>query len=162
MTKKSRALKYVAYHEAGHAVVALAVGERIGRVWVDGRIGSARVLATDHPSQLAADFARAIALLAGPLAQARCQHVSVVLAMVMSSGPGGDCAKLRALVPDLGAQESVERSAIAVVRHEWRAISRVAEALLKRGSLTAAEVRGLRASAGRRRSRAAARRRRRG
>ena len=160
MVKLSKATEEAtAYHEAGHAVVALRVGLRIGRRGVsilpgEGSAGTAHVLPTIRGSPVSVDGAarfhrvaekHAMVCLAGDLAQAhyrrsswRTHHGSqdrqqaiALVSRIVSSKDELE-AYLQLLL--IRARNMVTSAAV------WSQIVAVAEALLSRKTLTPAEV----------------------
>jgi ATP-dependent Zn protease len=142
----------IAYHEAGHAVVAHRLGVEVEHVtivpdhtsrghFVHADLFCARGLGSDR-----ANLERAIAIyLAGPLAQAR-------LLRRLDRRRGGrqdyDCASglARYLAGAAGEREFLryqERRTHALVEHYWNEIELVAQALIKRDQLSGPEVKDI-------------------
>jgi ATP-dependent Zn protease len=137
--------RYTAYHEAGHAVIALRLGYEVEKATIvrrQGVLGRVDVLPRTSPDDIKIN-------LAGQLAEAlvnsndeqiqlgahrdwqnarRSARKFVALGFINSREKG-------ILIDELLAETT------ALVRRDRDAISRVAEALLERKTLTGAEVR---------------------
>ena len=123
--------KAVAYHEAGHAVVALALGGKVRLVEIGPR-PHAHCLHRTKTN-------KAITALAGDLAEQRACPNSTWDAFV-DLRVALDTAELLAPDEPLDAlQEFLDRAEALLDRH-WCAVEAVAAALLKHGTLTGAEV----------------------
>jgi predicted nucleotidyltransferase len=123
-----------AYHEAGHAVIAWALGCMVRFTIIDAEGG--RCECEDPPE----DEGKIVLCFAGPAAQRK-------------HGPGeswhggGDYGKaaeiaLRFGVSDERASKLIDRAHELVAAH-WGSIKRVAEALVERGTLQADEIEAL-------------------
>jgi hypothetical protein len=131
-----------AYHEAAHAVVALALGAELQcvEIFPDGS-GVTRVCWSQDATE------RALILFAGTIAEARYRKRSPWEPLV-HDGSMHDWLALCALAGSVSAEtdssddplEEWERAARAAVRRCWAAISRVAAVLCARGRLSGAEV----------------------
>lgn len=147
---KSRA--EIAYHEAGHAVIAWLTGHRILRVAINPRTGTEGCTTTDTipaPDSLGPDQARtlltreALIAVAGGLSCARFRGCT------RSCGVSDeDLIKLRfSLLGSLdGGPEAdreltgiIERASFLIALH-WQRIEALARALLRSGSLAEAEI----------------------
>lgn len=130
---------WVAYHEAGHAIVADYLGVL---EWVQ----------LDPEPETASDSDTEVMdgpiLYAGPLAQARHQRAS--LSGVFLHSGRGDFRELMQLVsqPSAGIPPEVRLGAYREIAHtilaaRWPAVEAVAAALLERGYLMDDDVRGI-------------------
>ena len=140
----------IAYHEAGHAVVAHRLGVEVEHVTIvpdhtsRGHITHGDLFCTHGRGSDRANLERAIAIcLAGPLAQAW------LLRRYSERRCGGrqdyDCASglARYLAGSAGEREFLrcqERRTHALVEQYWNEIELVARALLERDQLSGAEV----------------------
>lgn len=136
----------IAYHETGHAVAMIALGVKVLDVTIDrpdGQLGGC----TRHVPGLPPNNGQGIVIsLAGPVAQlrrcpgswlpdeysplsddAKANKVIAYIAKV----DGGDAKKMRA---------AAEQKAARLVADHWPEIERVAETLLKRGTLTGDQI----------------------
>lgn len=153
MSKQNRLSKIqVAYHEAGHAVAAIALGCPIRDVTIhDDRGGRIR------PKKRVGDIGVVVVIaLAGPFAQRRRFPRSK---WIDDSGwysltPGSDYwivnEALGLLVEEgFDADETLawrircEKVAKNIIADEWNTISKIAKALLEHGTLTGNQVRRL-------------------
>lgn len=135
----TRAEKVVAFHEAGHAVVAHRLGVAFGSVNALQHEAGRGMLRCDLS---ATEPGKAIAILrAGKLAQQKAsldddgdrqdrQDIAVALGRVHASR--------REAVRD-----AAERDARGILSDHWQAVERVANALLDKSTLNAADVRRL-------------------
>lgn len=119
-------LREASFHEAGHCIVAWALGYAVNWAWVDGKNNGrmAYTLPRDARHQ-------ATILLAGTAAQRRaCGHDS----------PLGvsDAKAIAALDPRFAA--SCQAAAEALVTRHWSLIEEVAARLLERGEVSDFEV----------------------
>ena len=137
--RRSEPPAFVAYHEAGHAVVADYFGKlEWVRLWPE-------------PAAAVSDCDESVygsILYAGSLAQCRYQRRG--LAGVFLSTGASDLKKLRELIdrtahvrPPENLWRSFHWGAACVLSCRWPAVQAVAAALLERGRLTADEVRGI-------------------
>lgn len=141
--------KTVAFHEAGHAVIGRAVGFTIGCVTLEVATqpgtASASVHAFRGPDVAPAPGAvvtltrpltlrSAIFHLAGPIAEARVSHRSII--GVLNGVPARrDVAAVDAELPDVRDRARALESARLLVLHWWPTICRVAGALLLQRTL---------------------------
>lgn len=161
----ARYVKSSAYHEAGHAVVAILDDMPVIDVRLAERseIEAARRarLPYFNRGEVRIDACRAswwdgVYTIAGPVADARYRHWSLL--SVLLAGGAQDLADAREaatprLRPDLTSEQIKQeigrgineyvRLARQLVSKEWRWIVRVADALLQRGRLTGREVKRL-------------------
>jgi ATP-dependent Zn protease len=142
----------IAYHEAGHAVVAYRLGIEVEHVTIvpdhdsRGHFVHADLFCAPGCGSDRANLERAIKIsLAGPLAQAR-------LLRRLDRRRGGrqdyDCASglARYLAGSAGEREFLryqERRTHALVDHFWNEIELVAQALIERDQLSGAEVKDI-------------------
>lgn len=155
----ARQLTRAAIHEAGHAVVMLAVGIPVTevRAGVERPIFSApRAIGLTGGED--ADFVSlsrsqlvqvAATWLAGVEAEAYREHLTTGKPLrqarehaVRAYGRGEDMATVRELCGRIGwfSRGEVERATERLVRAQWVAIERVASELEKRGRLTRAQL----------------------
>jgi ATP-dependent Zn protease len=143
----------IAYHEAGHAVVAHRLGVEVEHVTIvpdhtcHGHCAHADLFCARGHGSDRANLERAIQIcLAGPLAQAW------LLRRYFDRRRGGrqdyDCASglARYLAGSAGEREFLryqERRTQALVDHLWSDIERVAQALLERDHLSGTEVKDI-------------------
>ena len=124
-----------AFHEAGHATIAHALGTPVKIATLDGVTTLVRVGCPQ------AQRAEALIALSGPLAEDRYQSYSLdEQAALWGSAWWPD---LRNALHRLQAGESLGeavREARQLVRQNWSQIKRLAQALHQRGELTAAEI----------------------
>jgi ATP-dependent Zn protease len=149
---KHLALRVIAYHEAGHAVAFLVIGEPPLRVEISVGEGTVTPGYTrdDDPVREESEMRlRAIddvaATLAGPFAQARIMRVSRDEAMRHPA-----CRVDMELVEDtiqdadLGCDEYIwseaARKTATILKRNWAAVERLAAALLEHRSLTGEQV----------------------
>jgi hypothetical protein len=121
----------VAYHEAGHAVVALALGSKV-RVVEIGPQPHANCLHRGKKN-------KAIVALAGWLAEQRACPNSPWAADVDFEAACDSAEHLAPAAP-LEALKSFLDQAAALLEAHWLEVEIVAAALLKRGKLTGAEI----------------------
>lgn len=124
-----------AYHEAGHAVAAIALGTPVKRASLD------RVTTWVRPGCERAQRNEAIIALAGPLAEDRYQSYSLNEQAALSGSVWRtdlDNA-LRRLRPADSLGLAV-REARGLVRQNWTSIEVLAAALLDRKALTGDEI----------------------
>jgi hypothetical protein len=127
-------LPVVAIHESAHAVIARVLGQPVLRV-------APRLTTYQASPRSARDFYRAaLVTLAGPAAEDRSGAPTCSTAMHHLDAAGG------------GMMAPVKREAERLVRENWDAIERVAEALIERGELSGDEVDALLARVKRARS----------
>ena len=149
MSKQSyqgRDPRYIAYHEAGHAVVNLVIGYKVtkatirprysllGRVNFDGRVSDDKV---DEA------IAKIKSNLAGPLAEQLInpeQFDNLIL-----NGSRGDWQRVRRAAQQIanGMIDRLIRDTHALVQEHRSAIERIAAALLEHETLTGKEIEGL-------------------
>ncbi len=142
--------KKVCYHEAGHAVAAVAIGREFTRVVVR-EDASGIVEGTGQVIELRGQYGvwdDLVYSLAGMKAEARATKRGE--AAVMFDGGRADMAQAgqgikwlveRGFAPDSAAAwRRAERDTKDFVHDEWPAIERVAEALRTHGGLEASEV----------------------
>jgi len=144
-----------AYHEAGHSVArVLACGLPAGAVRIHARGGSGSTRGTGRPLILRGRSGVSgfpVYALAGVFAEARAMRVRPGLALFI--GGRADMEAAAHAVDWLvergyatskhDAWNQAERLTRRFVRANWRAIERVARALLERRSLTARQIAGL-------------------
>jgi ATP-dependent Zn protease len=126
----------VAWHEAGHAVIAAVLGSEIKTVSLNDAI------VLERPRHVTVDdgLNGAIIALAGPITEMRRFNYKE-LERCWASGWSGDLANARQRYA--GNLGEAFRRADHLLRRHWRAVERVADALLARGELSGAEVRRL-------------------
>lgn len=126
----------LAYHEAGHAVVAHLLGLEVQDACVEPDFG---VTYVDYGErELCAE--RALVALAGPLAHCRYANPAGG-SLFFPKGNTSDFAIYEASQKFLPfAHEQTVSDLAAVLEAHWPAVSAVAAALLKRGKLTGAQV----------------------
>jgi cell division protease FtsH len=137
-------IKHTAYHEAGHAVMALRLGYEVGKVTIvrrQGVLGKAHIRNRTSPDDIRID-------LAGQLAEALVNPSEEKIQL----GALCDWRNTRRSVREfvalgfIGDQEGgilieeLLHETRALVRRDREAISRVAEALLERKTLTGPEI----------------------
>lgn len=127
--------KFTAYHEAGHAVVALALGARNVEAWVNSpcfQSGVCHMLATFRPGM------RPVVGVAGKVAEA-----------IMGDGWDEDFSDYHQLgefsQPDIDAIGDAQLQKVATVAHailsyQWDFVERIAQALIEKKHLTAREI----------------------
>jgi ATP-dependent Zn protease len=161
MTDKTRteiSRSAAAYHEAGHAVAAHAMGLKLHPVTIRSRGGSAGPSIPMDPlrgirlefgspkrTQLQIEAA-IIVLLAGSIAQRRHEVQSWSLADREPDRAAGFALALRVSPdPETAAAHLrwLELRAIRLVEERWAAVERVANALLDKRTLTVKEISGL-------------------
>lgn len=131
---------FIAHHEAGHAVAALALGVRIvsASIAAEGR-SCGRVITAPTPSELQAlgrgDDAAVIAF-AGPTSS-DCRHSGREPANFFGGGSTDDLLHARALGIDHAGNQA---RAQQIVDEHGAAIDRIVGALLERGTLSGDEV----------------------
>jgi hypothetical protein len=140
-------LKHIAYHEAGHAVIALRLGYEVKWVTIKPRrrsLGRAEIQhGSPSPDDIRID-------LAGPLAEALVNptpfHEKIQLGSRGDWRNTGRSVREFVALEFIGDQEGdilideLLQETKALVRRDREAISRVAEALLTRKTLTGAEI----------------------
>ncbi|MFH1819347.1 MAG: hypothetical protein ABIK08_19685 [Pseudomonadota bacterium] len=131
-----RATRHIAaaYHEAGHAVAAAALGRRFDCVWISGPEG--RIDPRRDGGILFAwrnDFTGAVMAAAGPVAEAK--RMRRALFSVFIAGGAADWADLNGHDIDAAVRHAKE-----LLREHWHAVEAVAAGLLQRGILIEAEV----------------------
>ena len=137
----------LAYHEAGHTVVALLLGRNVARVSIvrDDSARGVRVpsFEEDAPSDPAAARDKALILLAGAAAQ-----------QVRSPGnprqpDAKDWPRAEALVGSESALETQWARAVALLEtpEHWQRVQRIAQALLREHVLDSAQLELLMGSA---------------
>jgi ATP-dependent Zn protease len=138
-------LEYIAYHEAGHAVIALRLGYEVGKVRINPRrgSGSAQIRNRMSPDDIRID-------LAGALAEALVNPTSFEEKIQLSAR--GDWRNARRSTREFVALgfingrekgiliEELIQETRALVRRDKEAIARVAEALLERKTLTGEDI----------------------
>jgi ATP-dependent Zn protease len=136
-------IKHTAYHEAGHAVMALRLGYEVGKVTIvrrQGVLGKADIRKRTSPDDIKID-------LAGQLAEALVNPSEEQIQL----GASSDWRSVRRSTREfvgwfIGDREGgtlieeLLHETRALVRRDKNAISRVAEALLARKTLTGAEI----------------------
>lgn len=123
-----------AYHEAGHAVAAVALGIRFDNVFILGRSG--RIDPRRDNGMLLAwpnDFRNAVMTAAGPIAEARRTRRS--LFSVFCDGGASDYENLAGWDVDAAILHAKE-----LLREQWPVVEAISAALLERGILLEAEV----------------------
>jgi cell division protease FtsH len=137
--------RHVAYHEAGHAVVALRLGYEVGKVSIvprQGVLGRAKVLPqSPSPDDIRID-------LAGPLAEALVNPFDEKIQL----GSRSDWRNIRRSTREFVALgfingrewdiliDELLRETRALVRRDRKAIASVAAALLERKTLTGDDI----------------------
>ena len=147
-----------AHHEAGHAVVAVVLGVRVGRVAIgtDGTGSGCRVLRPPAQASLRRILAYAATHLAGGLAEERLMAPLGMRWEGPSILPGGfddECnfrAWIReALHVEIALEDAIFLAVVNRVRQLlargeiWRAVLVVAEHLLRQGEISGAEARAI-------------------
>lgn len=127
MNRKPR--KSIAYHEAGHAVIAHVLGLRVQSVTVGGANHCAVLTAG------AATDARLYVYAAGPAAHSIYSRLSLDDAIIALGA--GDHEMMMQLTDDTSHYYNMARR---MCRDEWHAIKAVAELLLQRHNLTGDEI----------------------
>jgi ATP-dependent Zn protease len=140
----TKPLQYIAYHEAGHAVIALRLGYEVGKVTIvrrQGVLGKAEIRNRTSPDDIKIN-------LAGQLAEALVNSNDEQIQLGAHSDWRNTRRSVREFVA-LGFINGRERGILidellqetkALVRRDREAISRVAEALLTRRTLTGSEI----------------------
>ena len=130
MTEKS-------FHEAGHAVAASVLGQPIKQATMDGVTTLVKV---------GCDQARrneAIIAMAGPAAETRAMSYSEEQSDgALENGLGGRQGKREEAARGAGTEHAM-RQARWIMEDNWDAVTKVAEALEKHGTLSGEDVAGL-------------------
>jgi ATP-dependent Zn protease len=138
-------LEYTAYHEAGHAVIALRLGYEIGKVTIKRRytfLGSAEIRNRTSPDDIRIN-------LAGPLAEGLVNPNDEDIQLGSLSDWRNARRSAREFV-ELGfigdreggiLIEELLQETRALVRRDRKAIAAVAEALLNRKTLSGDDIR---------------------
>jgi ATP-dependent Zn protease len=137
-------LRHVAYHEAGHAVVALRLGYEVGKVTIvrrQGVLGKAHIRDRTSPDDIRIN-------LAGALAEALVNPSDEQIQLGAFSDWRNTRRSVREFVA-LGFINGREKGILieellqetrALVRRDKEAIARVAEALLEHKTLTGNDI----------------------
>lgn len=124
-----------AYHEAGHAVVGVALGIRFDSVWVAGSRGGIVPCRLADGSQVdwPKSFEMEVFDAAGAVAEARRSRRSIF--NVSMSGGASDFRN----IPD-GKIDAAAQRAKDLLRQHWRVVESVADALMQCGILDESDV----------------------
>jgi hypothetical protein len=118
--------KRVAYHEAGHAVIARALGIRVREVVADDEIGQTRFV----KGQSAPSSSGLVIAMGGPIAES-----------VYLGKPLWPCGTDRTIAREAMAgitgrsRQAYRRAARRGIRHHWAVIERVAAELIRVGEI---------------------------
>lgn len=149
MRSKGPNKKHVAYHEAGHAVIHLAIGKPFDYVTIiPGKDRSAGQVASVPGTKIRA-CDDAIICYAGSIADAKARHISAVYSLYAHGTTdriyAEDCLKIwqkdaatENTMNDLYREYTMQ--ARDYVNHCWKEIQKLADALLEKGILTYNEV----------------------
>jgi hypothetical protein len=147
-----RSLRITAYHEAGHALAALVLGQTFTRVSIynepqphrPGLLRRGELVPAPGKHRYPA-VEVAITVLAGPIAQAKYSHRP--LSYVLCTGGVDDMRRADRLMSRAGAYPlTVKKWARKIVTMGWPKIEAIAEALIERGTVdyvTALELCGV-------------------
>jgi hypothetical protein len=151
----SRFARYVAVHEAGHAVAETLLfgGMTEARLWHEGR--QTRGLVVPLPTDNASARDMSISLYAGMAAHARLYRWGLTTAML--AGGLQDFKDVTRLCSEVAAAQRIhdieafklawhrvaEQYARALVTAHWAWITRVANSLVEHGHITGVEVKAL-------------------
>jgi len=133
-------IEATAYHEAGQAVITRVLGYKVGFITIVGDDATDTKSATVPPEgeEQRPDH-QIIISYAGPEAHDKFDHRSLSPEDVR-----WDQEKVRNLASRLGAddetRDACRRQARELVKQHWTSIKRVAQALLKRGTLQSFEI----------------------
>jgi ATP-dependent Zn protease len=145
--------EHIAYHEAGHAVIALVLGYKVGKVTIKPKpftLGNVEMEVGEASSDRCVDRDAAdIKIdLAGSLAERLVNHSP--LNELIEQGSRGDWLSVRRTARQLNTQREAEILIVmlaletaALVQQHKEAIGRVAAALLERETLTGDDIKSL-------------------
>lgn len=152
---KNRQLRGIAFHEAGHAVVALHYGRLIGKMEIrpDDESGSTEVNWPSSSEATKVDIEHLIVFLhAGGSAQAKYDEGTIRDSIGFSAGTlAGDYAKIVNLVSDLDLSEDEETELLQRLRNEaekilddnWSLAEKIAGKLMSDVAIPGAELKQL-------------------
>jgi hypothetical protein len=137
MTAKTQGIRSVAFHEAGHAVVAIRFGILLSGActivpdYDEGTAGFVETAGLGFPEN---DEEHAVMLYAG--------HAAELLHNPMAplEGARDDYQRAAEIVPDLGQQKAAQDRAAVLVSQERQTIEAVVHAMIQRGTLHGDEV----------------------
>ena len=137
--------KALAYHEAGHAVAAIAFGRRIKSCIIE-KAGEHEFGETKcHDDGLRVTFHSELVIVwAGPIAEMKADPYAVVMAGDQSIAKNllrGSFAEM------IDALHAAAKEACELVEREWASIERIGDALCERRQLNGDEVHALRDNA---------------
>jgi hypothetical protein len=141
----SMAVDIEAFHEAGHAVASVVLGQPLGRAALGLVTLDLRESARAWRASAQGQRVGALIALAGPCAEQRlCGYTPEQSARLWATYWKIDFRNaLRHLDAIGGSGADALSEAAELVREHWDAIERVADALAERGELTGAEVEAL-------------------